>query len=52
MQHQMKHTISSTWDELSNHKPTFACEELLLRNTFVNSQNAAAGLAFAGEAAS
>ena len=39
LQHQMKLPISSKWDELSNTKPTFACEELLLRNTFVNSQN-------------
>lgn len=38
---QMKSNISSKWDELSNVKPTFACEELLLRNTFVNSQNIA-----------
>jgi hypothetical protein len=30
--------ISSKWDELSNKCPTFACEELLLRNTFINSQ--------------
>jgi len=30
--------ISSKWDELSNKQPTFACEELLLRNTFINSQ--------------
>ena len=30
--------ISSKWDELSNPAPTYACEELLLRNTFINSQ--------------
>lgn len=30
--------ISSKWDELSNPEPTYACEELLLRNTFINSQ--------------
>ena len=30
--------ITSKWDELSNTQPTFTCEELLLRNTFINSQ--------------
>ena len=30
--------ISCKWDELSNQNPTYACEELLLRNTFMNSQ--------------
>lgn len=30
--------ITQKWDELSNPNPTFACEELLLRNTFINSQ--------------
>jgi len=30
--------ISCKWDELSNQQPTYACEELLLRNTFINSQ--------------
>lgn len=30
--------ISCKWDELSNSNPTYACEELLLRNTFINSQ--------------
>lgn len=30
--------ISCKWDELSNQNPTYACEELLLRNTFINSQ--------------
>ena len=30
--------VTSKWDELSNSRPTFACEELLLRNTFINSQ--------------
>ena len=30
--------ISCKWDELSNQCPTYACEELLLRNTFINSQ--------------
>lgn len=34
----MNKTISSKWDELSNTNPNFACEELLLRNTFINSQ--------------
>ena len=34
----MKFQISSKWDELSNLKPTLACDELLLRNTFINSQ--------------
>lgn len=37
LQNQLSHNISSKWDELSNIKPTFACEELLLRNTFINS---------------
>jgi hypothetical protein len=35
---QYRMPISSKWDELSNTKPTYACDELLLRNTFVNSQ--------------
>ena len=30
--------ISCKWDELSNQNTSYACEELLLRNTFVNSQ--------------
>ena len=30
--------ISCRWDELSNQNTSYACEELLLRNTFVNSQ--------------
>ena len=47
----MKHTISSKWDELSNNRPTFACEELLLRNTFVNSQNVGPIAAFSNEPA-
>lgn len=34
----MRITASSRWDELSNKNPTFTCDELLLRNTFVNSQ--------------
>lgn len=34
---QFRMPISSKWDELSNKQPTFACEELLLRNTFINS---------------
>lgn len=29
--------ISTKWNELSNKAPTYACEELLLRNTFLNS---------------
>ena len=38
LSNQLNSQISSKWDELSNARPTFACEELLLRNTFVNSQ--------------
>ena len=38
LQNQMGENISSKWDELSNRQPTFACDELLLRNTFINSQ--------------
>lgn len=34
----IKLPVSQKWDELSNKHPTFACEELLLRNTFINSQ--------------
>lgn len=34
----MGDTISTKWDELSNRQPTYACDELLLRNTFINSQ--------------
>jgi protein-tyrosine phosphatase len=33
----LKNQISQKWDELSNKEPTYACEELLLRNTFINS---------------
>ena len=33
-----KSQVSSRWDELSNKQPTYACEELVLRNTFLNSQ--------------
>lgn len=38
LQEQAGCAITSKWDELSNPNPTFACEELLLRNTFINSQ--------------
>jgi len=38
LQEQSQQPITQKWDELSNPNPTFACEELLLRNTFVNSQ--------------
>ncbi len=34
----MKHNITSKWDELSNPHSNFECEELVLRNTFVNAQ--------------
>ena len=34
----LKLPISSKWDELSNKRPTYTCEELVLRNTFMNSQ--------------
>ena len=37
LQNRLNSQITSKWEELSNVKPTFACEELLLRNTFVNS---------------
>jgi protein-tyrosine phosphatase len=37
MTNSLKMPVTSKWDELSNHMPTFACEELLLRNTFINS---------------
>lgn len=36
----LKDGISTKWNELSNKAPTYACEELLLRNTFLNSQMA------------
>ena len=38
LSNQMRLNVTSKWDELSNKKPTFACDELLLRNTFINSQ--------------
>lgn len=38
LQHLYNLNISYKWDELSNQNPTYACEELLLRNTFMNSQ--------------
>ena len=30
--------VTSNWEEMSEAAPTFASEELVLRNTFVNSQ--------------
>lgn len=34
----MKLNITQKWDELSNKNANYECEELILRNTFVNAQ--------------
>ena len=38
LQSQLKLPITQKWDELSNTKINIECEELVLRNTFVNAQ--------------
>ena len=38
LQQNFKLQVTSKWDELSNLKTNFECEELILRNTFVNAQ--------------
>lgn len=38
LQQQLKLPITSKWDEISNPRTNFECEELVLRNTFVNAQ--------------
>jgi hypothetical protein len=38
LQSQLKLPITQKWDELSNQRITIECEELVLRNTFVNAQ--------------